>query len=323
MKIVCGLSIGAIALLCGALQAQIKPRPAGDKPARAATADESQAREEDTRVRELTALRASSAAFQNAFNQHDAQSLAEQWTVDGEYVDEAGRVYRGREAIEKEYQDYFAVNDDVKIAIVVDALRLLSDTAAIEDGRTYLEPLPAGAPAMGRYTVVHVKVGDKWLMSSVREGRIETPSGYNNVADLEWLIGTWTAEEHGAKMVSVCRWVANKSFVQRTYTVTHADHSQASGVQIIGFNPAAGHVQSWNFSSDGGHAIGVWTARDGGWQAELEGVTGEGVATSAVNVLTKIDDNAYSWRAVQRTAGGTALPNTDEVVMKRAPADSP
>jgi hypothetical protein len=154
-------------------------------------------------------------------------------------------------------------------------------------------------------------------MSTVRDAHVETPSAYKNVADLDWLIGTWVAEEHGGRMVSVCRWVANKSFVERSYTVTHPDKSTSSGVQLIGFNPAAGHIQSWNFSSDGGHAIGVWSAREGGWQAQLEGVTGEGVNTAALNLLTRIDDNAYTWQSVQRTAGETQLPDTDEVVFKR------
>ena len=54
-------------------------------------------------------------------------------------------------------------------------------------------------------------------MSTVREAHVETPSAYHNVADLEWLIGTWTAEEHGGTMTSVCRWVANKSFVERSF----------------------------------------------------------------------------------------------------------
>ena len=138
-------------------------------------------------------------------------------------------------------------------------------------------------------------------MSTVRDTRVETPSTYRNVADLEWLIGTWTAEEHGAKTESVCRWVANKSFVERSYTVTHADGTTTSGVQLIGWNPPAGHVQSWNFSSDGGHAVGVWSPREGGWSAEIRGVTGDGAPTTAVNLLTRLDDNAYAWQSVQRT----------------------
>lgn len=271
---------------------------------------------------ELQAIRRASAEFVNAFNQHDYKSLAEMWTVDGDYVDETGTVYAGREAIADEYQKFFAVNDDIKMHVAIDSIRLLNGTAAIEDGRAYLFPEPAGAPGHSRYTAVHVKVDGKWLMSSVRDARVATPTGYHNISDLEWLIGTWTAEENGAKVESVCQWVANKSFVERKYTVTRHDNSTLSGIQLIGFNPQGGHVQSWDFSSDGGHAVGVWTPRDGGWQAEVNGMTGDGVSTYAVNLLTRIDDNAYAWQSVRRVAGKTSLPDTDEVIIRRQTKDA-
>jgi hypothetical protein len=115
----------------------------------------------------------------------------------------------------------------------------------------------------------------------------------------------------------VCRWIANKSFVQRTYTVTQPDGSTTHGVQIIGFNPRGEHIQSWNFSSDGGHAIGVWEPHEGGWSAEIIGTTGAGVLTTSINRLSRLDDDAYVWQSVNRSAGGVALPDTGEVIMKR------
>jgi uncharacterized protein (TIGR02246 family) len=317
MKIVSVSWIGAVLLACATLAAQDKPQPADDEANTKPKLAKSEPSAREIRAAEIAAVRATSEAFENAFNQHDAKSLAELWTADGDYIDESGRVFAGREAIEKEYKDFFAVHDDVQISIVIDSLRLLSDNAAIEDGRAFLEPPPEGAPATGRYTAVHVKVDGQWLMSTVRDVRVETPSAYHSIADLEWLIGTWTAEEHGGKMTSVCRWVANKSFIERSYTATHPDKTTTTGVQLIGFNPAAGHVQSWNFSSDGGHAVGVWSARENGWQAEIEGVTGEGVSTTAINLLTRIDDNAYAWQSVRRTASETSLPDTAEIVFKR------
>jgi 23S rRNA pseudouridine955/2504/2580 synthase len=126
-----------------------------------------------------------------------------------------------------------------------------------------------------------------------------------------------TAEEHGAKTVADCRWVANKSFVERSYTTTHTDGTSASGVLLIGWNPQQGHVQSWMFSSDGGHAVGVWSPRESGWAAEVRGTTGDGVSTRAVNLLTRLDDDAYVWQSVQRFAGDRALADTDEVVIRR------
>lgn len=313
----------AICLLMTAIAAAEAPTKAGNPdaekskvPAAKKSKDKSIPKVQDEAA-EMEAIRRSSEEFINAFNQHDAKSLAEMWTADGDYVNESGQVFAGREAIEEEYRKFFAVNDDVKMHVAIDSTRLLNDSAAIEHGRTYLFPAPAGAPGYGRYTTVHVKQNGKWLMSSVRDGHVQTPTAYHKIADLEWLIGTWNAEEHGAKMVSVCRWVANKSFVERTYSVTHHDHSTVSGVQLIGFNSQGRHIQSWNFSSDGGHAVGVWTPREGGWRAEVHGITGEGASTFAVNLLTRIDDNAYSWQSVQRTAGGARLPDTDEVIIKR------
>ena len=266
---------------------------------------------------DLAAIRQAAADFTASFNAGKASEVAAHWTEDGDYTNEDGAVYEGRAAIEQEYAAFFKANKGVRIQIVVDAVKLLSDSAAIEDGRAILDPPPAGAPAITKYTVVHVKVDGKWLMSTVRDTRLETASAYHNVADLEWLIGNWSAEEHGAKMESICRWVANKSFVERKYTVTHADHSTTSGVQLIGFNPQSNQIQSWNFSSDGGLAIGTWTPRENGWSAEVHGTTGSGVGTSAVNILTRLDDNAYTWQSVQRSAGGQSLPDTGEVVLKR------
>ncbi len=212
---------------------------------------------------------------------------------------------------------FFAENPDVRLRVVIDSLRLLNDLTAIEDGRTMVDPPPLGAPGMGKYTAIHVKVDGKWLISTVRESWIETPSTYKNVADLEWLVGTWVGEQHGAKSESVCRWVANKSFVERKYQVTQTDGTTTSGVQLIGWNPELGRVQSWNFSSDGGHAVGVWSPRENGWSAEMRGTTGAGLPTTAINLLTRLDDNAYVWQSIQRTLDGRPLPDTDEVVLKR------
>ena len=208
-------------------------------------------------AQELAAIRKESDAFVAAFNKGDAKAVAALWTKDGEYIDDAGRRFTGRDAIEKGYAEFFADHAKVRLRIIIDALRLLSDDAAIEDGRAVIDPAPAGDPGIGKYTVVHVKVKGKWLMSSVRDTRIEAPSAYRNIADLEWLIGAWVAEEHGVKTASVCRWIANKSFLERNYTITQVDGTQASGIQLIGWNPQDGHVQSWNFSPDGGHAVGV------------------------------------------------------------------
>jgi uncharacterized protein (TIGR02246 family) len=267
--------------------------------------------------KELDAIRAASMAFVDAFNKKDAKAVVDFWTPNGEFINDAGEIFRGREEIEKTYSEFFQTNPDSKMRLAIDSIRLVSENTAIEDGRAIVDPAPEGAPGTGKYTVVHVKVDGKWKMASVRDTWESAPSAYDNVADLEWLIGTWVAEEHGARTVSVCRWLGGKSFVERKYTITHPDGAVASGVQIIGWDPQAECVKSWNFSSDGGHAIGIWTPTEGGWSAELEGTTGDGTATKAVNTLTRLDDNGYVWQSTQRMLGEEELPDTDEVVLKR------
>jgi len=269
---------------------------------------------------ELDAIRAGSEAFVVAFNKADAKAVAALWTEDGQYSDDMGRVFAGRKAIETAYAEFFAKNPGAQMQIVVDSLRLLSPNAAIEDGRTMVALKPNGTPSISSYTAVHVKVDGKWLMATVRDAPGSTSFAAQNAADLEWLVGTWVAEEHGVKTESVCSWVAGKSFLERKHTTTRPDGTTASGVQLIGWNPQGGHVQSWNFTSDGGHAIGVWVPIEGGWQAKVYGIAGDGSSTAAVNVLRRLDDNAYVWQSVQRFLGESALPDTDEIVIKRRPA---
>lgn len=266
---------------------------------------------------EVSAIAAASNAFVEAFNAHDASAVAASWTVDGALVDETGATYEGREAIEKEYAAFFENNPGVRLRLFVDSIRLLSESAAIEDGRAFVDSPDGASSAFGKYVAVHVKKDGKWQMSLVRDTRVEVASAHANVADLEWLIGEWSAEDRGVSMTSVCRWVANKSFVERKYAVTQADGTTTAGVQIIGWNPETGRVQSWSFNSDGGHAVAVWSPAENGWTAEAVGTTGEGASTRAINHLTKLDEDAYVWRSTARSIDGTSLPDTEEIVMKR------
>ncbi len=303
--------------------ASFAQKPAVAPTARTTVAQKSDATPEPFAA-EVAAIRAGSESFVAAFNKHDAKGVAALWTADGEYIDDSGRAINGRDAIEQDYAAFFTENPNVEIKMVIDSLRVISGDVAIEQGRAVVEPPPRGAPGVSSYTAVHTKVDGKWLMASVRDTWTEARVTPASIADLGWLIGSWTAEEHGVKNDSVCRWVAGGQFVERAYTTTLVDGTQTSGVQLIGWNPLEGRVQSWGFSPDGGHDFGIWSPTHGGWRSEMRGVTGTGAPTSSVNLLSRLDDNAYAWKSIQRSVGGIALPDTDEVVIKRqTPATNP
>ena len=266
---------------------------------------------------EVAAIRAESKAFVEAFNTADAEAIAALWTETGEYVDHTGRRFVGRDAIEKGYSALFAENPNIKIQIRIDAVRMLSGNLAIEDGHAVAVAADGTADGFTQYIAVHAKVNDKWKMASVRDTLVESPPAASSAADLAWLIGTWEAEEHGVTTTSECRWVADGRFIERTYTATHVDGTSSSGVELVGWNPSGGHVQSWSFSPDGGHSIGIWFPQQDGWVAQMRGTAGDGASISSVNQLRKLDDNAYVWQSTRRSAGGMSLPNTHEVVWKR------
>ncbi|WP_161604739.1 YybH family protein [Roseiconus nitratireducens] len=267
---------------------------------------------------DLAAIREQSGAFVKAFNEGDAARIAELWTEDGEYLDGSGQRYVGREEIRKAYAEFFKENPEHRINVRIESLRQVGPNVAIEDGIAGVDSLPLGV-GMSRYTAVHGKSDGKWLMTSVRDSPVEVSEAQRNAADLAWLIGNWVAEEQGVRIESACRWVAGDHFIKRDYTTTLVDGTQTSGVQLIGWNSLNEYVQSWDFSPDGGHAVGVWRPVEGGWMAEVHGMTGDGITTDAVNTLRRLDDNAYAWQSTQRFLGDTPLPDTNEVVIKRQP----
>jgi uncharacterized protein (TIGR02246 family) len=301
-----------------------QPARIDQKKAATKTAQEPGARPEvaDARAKEITALEATAQAFADAFNRGDAKAVAALWTRDGEYIDVSGQRLEGRDAIEKQYAGFFEAHPGAKITLSVDALRLAGDNTAIEDGRAMVELGPIRSGDYGKYTVVHVKADGKWLMSSVRDTRIESSSPTSRLGDLQWLEGSWSAEDYGAKMEVDCRWIAQNSFLVRSYSVKRSDQIVDSGLQVIGWNPQTQQIQSWVFASHGGHAVGLWNETENGWAIETAGTLADGTPTRAVNLVTRLDNNGIVWRSIERSAGDIPLADTDEVLLKRAAASS-
>jgi uncharacterized protein (TIGR02246 family) len=299
-----------VALFTNATDAQQPTRPRAATPASKPVSDATQ----------VDAVKKTAEAFAEAFNKHDAKAVAALWTEDGEYVDAAGQRFEGRAAIEKEYEAFFAAAPTAKITVEVDAVRSAGAAAAIEDGRTTLSVDGKSNVSLARYTAVHAKVGDHWLMSSVRDVAAVSTTAESNLHDLDWLVGSWVSEQNGGRMEVECKWLAEGRFLERRYSVTRDGKVVSSGLQIIGWNAAAQSVESWTFTADGGHAIGLWTPRRGGWVIENIGRLADGTPTTAINFFVRIDENSLSWKSVARSAGATPLADADEVVLKRVVA---
>ncbi len=266
---------------------------------------------------EEKAIRWSAAGYAKAFNAHDAKALAALWTTDGDLVDEQGREFRGRDAIAKEFAAMFAANKGLSVEIKVASVRFPAKGLAIENGTAWVRAASGAAVSASRYLAVHVKQQGSWLLASVRETRHVPQSNYEHLKDLAWMVGDWTAKTDGKTIRFRCQWEGNKNFLQRTFTVQEDGKKVKSGRQIIGWDPIAGRVRSWTFDDEGGFGHEFWTRDGDRWLAEASGVLRNASASRAVNIMTRLDDNAFTWQSVRRALNDVALPDTARITVER------
>jgi uncharacterized protein (TIGR02246 family) len=255
--------------------------------------------------------------YVQAFNAGDAKALAAYWAPDGEFVDAEGTTFRGRNAIEKEFGEFFATSKGMKLEISMDSLRFIAPGVALESGSSRVVGGPDGATARAAYHIVHAKKDGKWFLTSVREAPYAPASNYEHLRDLEWLVGNWTVKADGKVLDMSCEWTAKRSFLLRKYSVKGADGTTKAGVQIIGWDPLDGGIRGWVFDSDGGFGSERWQRDGKRWLLEASGVSKDGAQIVATNVLTGLDHDNFSWQSVGRSLNGVALPDTAAVKVTR------
>ena len=260
------------------------------------------------------------ASYTAAFNARDAKSLAAHWSPEAVYINPlTGSQVEGREAITKEFGAILAELKDTKLAVDVESIRLISPGVAVENGVAKLISAD-GQPEGSSYTAIHVKRDGKWFLDRVTE--LDLPvvlSHYEQLKELEWMLGTWVDGDDHASIETTCQWTRNKNFITRSFTVSVEDRIDMAGMQIIGWDPAAKQIRSWVFDSDGGFAEGRWAKKGNRWSIITTGTLPDGGKASSVNVITRVDDSQFKWKSLNRTAGGELLPNIDEVVVVRSP----
>jgi uncharacterized protein (TIGR02246 family) len=255
------------------------------------------------------AIRATAEDFLKAFNAGDAKAIGALWATDAEYTDESGQSYQGRAVIEKEYTDFFQEHRGATMTVAIESIRFLGPDIAIEKGVAKVK-LPSAAAASGsRYTVVHARRDGKWIMVVGRDAPYVPGSNEDYLKDLEWLIGDWTLDAKDRPLRLHFEWMAQKNFIKNTYLVMKDGQATLTGGQIIGWNPKLGRIVSWHFDAQGGFGNDVWIKDGSKWVIEATGVFRNGSESTAVNIVTPIDANSFTWQSVKRTLDGVRLPD--------------
>jgi uncharacterized protein (TIGR02246 family) len=264
------------------------------------------------------AIRKADAAYVQAFNKHDAKALADAWSPEAVYLNRVtGGEVVGRSAIAEQFTALFKARPEVKLDLNIESIQFISPNVAVEHG-TAKTLAPKTAPEEIGYSAVFVKREGQWLLDRVTEKAKEAaPSHYEQLKPLEWMIGRWVDKDDKVDIKTECQWTKNQSFITRTFTVAVQGQVNMSGMQIVGWDPAAKTIRSWTFDSDGGFAEATWTRKGDRWFIQNKGVLADGRKASMVNIIKQVDQNSFTWQTVERTAGGELLPSTSEVLIVR------
>ncbi|MCG8585770.1 MAG: SgcJ/EcaC family oxidoreductase [Pirellulales bacterium] len=267
-------------------------------------------------------IRASVAKYVDAFNNQDAEALADLWSEDGVFVDrDSGERIQGREALAEQFAATLSDDDPEMLSVEVNNIRFIADNVAIEEGVATI--VRAGElPSRTQYEAVHVKEDGEWKIDSVREKHLEAPSShYEHLRDLEWMIGEWTDQGEDDSVRLVCEWTKNRNFMTRSFAVSLQGKIDLEGTQVIGYDAADETVRYWLFDSDGGFVEGTWRRDDeepDTWHIEGRGVLADGSRGSMVNVMKRVDDDTFTWETVSRQIGDEIMPNIEPVTIVRA-----
>ena len=264
------------------------------------------------------ALRQTVESYVAAFNARDAKALAAHWSPEAVYTNRlTGEEVVGRAKIAEQFAALFQEHPKLKLEVAVESVRLLSPNAAVEHG-TASFLAPEAEPKEIQYTAVYVKQGGKWLLDRVTDQAPEAVSShYEQLKALEWMVGSWIDQDESIRVETECHWAKNQNFLVRSFTVAAGDRIEMAGMQIIGWDPAAKAIRSWTFDSDGGFAEATWTRKEDRWYIHNRGVLADGRNATMVNIMKPVNENAFTWQTVERTAGGELLPNIDEVEIVR------
>jgi uncharacterized protein (TIGR02246 family) len=270
----------------------------------------------DARPEDHAAVRAAMQSFVKAFESGDAKALAGHWTDSGEYHREDGGTVRGREALEKGFAAFFAKSPKVKAEVEEESVRFLSRDNAIDEGYVTIRTGPSEPPVTSRFSALFVREDGRWRVAFLREWPGEETT---SVRDLGWLVGDWKSKDQDAEITTSYSWDDNKKFLRVRFTIKEKDRS-LSGFQVLGNDPATGDLRAWIFEANGGIGESAWVRDGEHWTVESSGTLIDGRKMTATNVLRRINDDTYTWQAVNRRLGDAELPDLPPTKVTRIKA---
>jgi uncharacterized protein (TIGR02246 family) len=254
--------------------------------------------------------------YQEAYDRGDAKALANFYAEDVDYVDQDGMEVKGRGVIEKLFEHNFQENPGAKIAITIEEVKPLAPDVQVNRGVATVTAT-SGLIESTRYVAVLLKKADRWQISQLTETATPAPGADSQLEPLKWLIGSWENKEADQTVETKVDWAGNKNFLVRTFKLKGLNEGETDGWEIVGWDPDRRQIHSWIFDSNGGFGESTWAYHAGHWLILAVNVLPDGSRSTAENVLTKVDDNEFTWESENRTLNGEPQPSLAKIVVHR------
>ena len=168
------------------------------------------------------------------------------------------------------------------------------------------------------YCPVHRSKEGKWTIDAIGDISLPAaPSNANKMKELEWMVGQWVDEDENATIETTCSWTPNQAFLRRSFKIAIQNRVDLAGLQVIGWDADAEMFRSWIFDSAGAFGRDEWSKEGDRWIVKSAGVLFGGQKSSAVRIITPIDDDSFTLEAVDREVDGELLPDIDKVTVVR------
>jgi uncharacterized protein (TIGR02246 family) len=243
------------------------------------------------------------------------------WTTDSDYVDEAGKMTKGKDQIAALFKKALPDLKGAKISGTLHSLKFLRPEVALLDGTIDITSATRVKDS-SRYAIVLNKTGDKWLIDSARD----LPSQVSDLPsiasaqlkDLEWLVGEWIDQSPNVDVAVNAHWAKNKAFLLMDYTVKREGMDPLEVTLRVGWDGASNRVRSWTFDSQGGFCEGFWHKDGKKWVVGMSGVLPDGGTGGATNSYEFVDANNFVWRSADRDVDGQPLADAEVKFARKA-----
>jgi len=254
--------------------------------------------------------------YQEAYDGGDAKTLASFYAEDVDYIDQDGAEIKGRNEIEKLFEEHFQANPGAKITITIEEVKPLTRDLQVNLGVATVTAT-SGLAESTRYVAVLAKKNDGWQICQLTETAAPAPTASSQLEALKWLIGNWEDKDADQTVETKIEWAGDKNFLVRTFKLKGAEEGETDGWEIVGWDAERQQIRSWIFDSTGGFGESSWSYDGGHWLIRASNLSPDGSRSTADNVLTKVDDNKFTWESQNRTLDGESQPGVPKVVVQR------